>query len=279
MFWLAEPLRFTEPLGKKILILDVDSRHLDGPKGVLSKAPLNATGLPPDTSGRLNHFMFAMIHGYDYRLVQIPQRVGRSGTWTKVTAIREALKYYEYVVFMDADAMMPYPNLPMEWLFNYWEITPETLVAMALDPDAPHNRDWNNRTFLNTGFIIAQQRPRTHELFEAWENCPNETRYPECGRWGGEWPHEQSAFGNHVRYDFNRSEDIRVLSCTEANGCPEVAATGCAGELVRHYWGDKSSLPAGVGDAVLQHFLPQLHGTFYHSSRTLVVNRTERVFA
>lgn len=58
MFWLAEPLRFTKPLGKKILILDVDSRHLDGPKGVLSKAPLNATQLPPDTSGRLNHFMF-----------------------------------------------------------------------------------------------------------------------------------------------------------------------------------------------------------------------------
>lgn len=101
-----------------------------------------------------------MIHGYDYRLVQIPQTVGRSATWTKVTAIREALKHYEYVVFIDADAMMPYPNLPMEWLFNYWEITPETLVAMALDPDAPHNRDWNSRTFLNTGFIIAQQDDR-----------------------------------------------------------------------------------------------------------------------
>ncbi|KAJ5528577.1 Galactosyl transferase [Penicillium freii] len=273
-FWLAEPLRFNEPLGKKILILDVDSRHLDGPKGVLSKAPLNATGLPPDTSGRLNHFMFAMIHGYDYRLVQIPKTVGRSGTWTKVTAISEALKYYEYVVFIDADAMVPYPNLPMEWLFNYWEITPETLVAMALDPDAPNNRDWNNRTFLNTGFIIAQQSPRTHALFEAWENCPNERRYPECGKWGGEWPHEQSAFGNHIR-----SEDIRILSCAEANGCPEVAATGCTGELVRHYWGDKSSLPAGVGNAVLEYFLSQLHGTFYHNSRTLVVNRTERVFA
>lgn len=220
-----------------------------------------------------------MIHGYDYRLVQIPQTVDRSATWTKVTAIREALKHYEYVVFIDADSMIPYPNLPMEWLFDYWEITPETLIAMALDPDTPHNRDWNNRTFLNTGFIIAQQSPRTHELFEAWENCPNGTRYPECGRWGREWPHEQSAFGNHVRYDFNRSDDIRVLSCAEANGCPEVAATGCAGGLVRHYWGDKSSLPASVGDAVLEYFLPQLHRTFYHNSRTLVVNRTERVFA
>jgi len=57
-FWLAEPLRFTESLGKKILILDADSRSLDGPKGVLSKVPLNVNGLPPDTSGRLNHFMY-----------------------------------------------------------------------------------------------------------------------------------------------------------------------------------------------------------------------------
>lgn len=219
-----------------------------------------------------------MIHGYDYRLVQIPRAVGRSGTWIKVTAIKEALEHYEYVVFMDSDAMMPYPNLPMEWLFNYWEITPETLVAMALDPEAPHNLDWNGRTFLNTGFIIAQQSPRTHELFEAWDDCPTETRYPDCAKWGREWPHEQSAFGNHVRYEFNRSEDIRVLSCAEANGCPGVAATGCVGELVRHYWGDKRSLPAGVGDAVLQYFLPQLHGTFYHNSWTLVVNRTERAF-
>ncbi|KAJ5951722.1 Galactosyl transferase [Penicillium vulpinum] len=272
-FWLAEPLRFTESLGKKVIILDVDSRYLDGPKGLLSKAPLNVTELPPDTSGRLNHFMFAMIHGYDYRLVQIPRAVGRTGTWTKVTAIKEALKHYKYVVFIDADAMILYPNLPIEWLFNYWEITPETLVAMALDPEAPHNHDWNGRTFLNTGFIIAQQSPRTHELFKAWETCPTETRYPDCARWGREWPHEQSAFGNHVR-----SEDIRVLSCAEANGCPEVASTGCVGELVRHYWGDKRSLPAAVGDAVLYYFLPQLHGSFYHNSRALVVNRTERAF-
>ncbi|OQE35265.1 hypothetical protein PENCOP_c014G04930 [Penicillium coprophilum] len=278
-FWVAEPMRFTKQLGKKILILDVDSRNLDGPKGLLSKAPLNATGLPPDTSGRLNHFMFAMIHGYDYRLVQISRAVGRTGTWTKVTAIKEALKHYEYVVFLDADAMILYPNLPLEWLFNYWEITPETLVAMALDPEAPHNHDWNGRTFLNTGFIIAQESPRTHELFEAWETCPTETRYPDCARWGREWPHEQSAFGNHVRYEFNRPEDIRVLSWAEANGCPKVASTGCVGEFVRHYWGDKLSLPAAVGDVVLQYFLLQLHGTLNHNARTLVVNRTERAFA
>ena len=60
-FWLAEPLRFTEPLRRRILILDAESRKLDGQKGVLSKAPLNADELPHDTGGRLNHFMYGEI--------------------------------------------------------------------------------------------------------------------------------------------------------------------------------------------------------------------------
>lgn len=220
----------------------------------------------------------ATIHGYDYRLLKIPRSDGRFGTWSKVTAIKEALKRYEYVVFLDADAMVLYLNLPMEWLFNYWEISTDTLVALAMDPDAPHNRDFNDRTMLNTGFMIGQQSPRTHELFEAWESCPTETRYPGCSKWGREWAHEQSAFGNHVRYDFNRSEDIKVLPCAEANGCPEVADTGCVGELIRHYWGDKKSLPAAAGDAVLQYFLPQLHELFYHNRKTWVINMTEHGF-
>ncbi|KAJ5341849.1 hypothetical protein N7541_010973 [Penicillium brevicompactum] len=220
----------------------------------------------------------AKIHGYDYRLVVMPRKDGRFGTWGKVTAIREALRHYKYVVFLDGDAMFLYPNLPMEWLFNYWDITENTLVAMALDPDAPQNRDWNDRTMLNTGFVIAQQSPRTDELFEAWDSCPSETRYPGCSKWSREWPHEQSAFGNHIRYDFNRSEDIRVLSCAEANGCPEVATTGCVGQLIRHYWGDKSAVPAAVGDTILHYFLPQLHEIFYKDRETLVINASERGF-
>jgi galactosyl transferase GMA12/MNN10 family. len=83
----------------------------------------------------------ATIHGYDYRLVQAASPNGLFGTWSKVTAIKEALKHYDFVIFLDADAVIRYPHLPMEWLFNYWDISPNTLVAMALDPDEPQNRD------------------------------------------------------------------------------------------------------------------------------------------
>jgi hypothetical protein len=104
-----------------------------------------------------------------------------------VTARKKALEHYEYVVFLEADAMILYPNLAMEWLFSYWDITSDTLLARALDSDDPHNRDWNGDTMLNTGLMIAQESPRARELFEAWESCPNETRYPSCAKCSGEW--------------------------------------------------------------------------------------------
>jgi hypothetical protein len=46
-----------------------------------------------------------------------------------VTARKKALEHYEYVVFLEADAMILYPNLAMEWLFSYWDITSDTLLA------------------------------------------------------------------------------------------------------------------------------------------------------
>lgn len=220
----------------------------------------------------------ATIHGYDYRLVQAASPNGLFGTWSKVTAIKEALKHYDFVIFLDADAVIRYPHLPMEWLFNYWDISPNTLVAMALDPDEPQNRDAKGKTLLNTGFVIAQKSARTQELFEAWESCPTDTRYPECSKWSQQWSHEQAAFGNYLRYDFDLAEDVKTLSCAEANGYPEVAQTTCVGEFVRHYWIYKDLLPAAVEASITQYFLPQVHRLFHQNFENLVLNITDTTF-
>ncbi|KAJ5279210.1 hypothetical protein N7478_004582 [Penicillium angulare] len=192
--------------------------------------------------------------------VQEPQE--RQQTWCKVPAMREQLQNYKFVVFVDADTIFPYLHLPLEWLFNYWNINPETLVALARDPADPVNNDDRGRTYLNTGFVIAQRSPRTEELFKAWDECSNGVRYPSCVRWNFNWPHEQAAFGGHIRYDFNRSQDVKVLPCAEANGCPEAAHMGCMGRLVRHYWYGKHLVPAAVRESFLQSFVPPLHELF-----------------
>ena len=204
----------------------------------------------------------AKIHGYDYKFLQVRDSQRRHGTWCKVPAIRRHLKQYQFVIFLDADTIFPYLNLPMEWLLNYWDIAPETLIALARDPPDPVNNDDRSRTLLNTGFIIAQQSPRAMELFKAWDECPTEARYPKCSRWRFNWPHEQGAFGNVIRYDFNGSEEIKVLPCAEANGCPESAHTGCTGRLVRHYWYGKALVPSAVQESILRSFVPRLHDLF-----------------
>ncbi|KAJ5397942.1 hypothetical protein N7509_006055 [Penicillium cosmopolitanum] len=214
--------------------------------------------------------MIAQLHGYDYKFMQMPTFSGMHGTWSKVSAVREHLYLYDFVVFMDADTIFPHPHVPLEWLFNYWDIVPDNLIAMALDPQDPINNDLRGRTLLNTGFIVAQQSPRAHELFTAWESCPQEMKYPGCSNFSYSWPHEQGAFGNFLRYDFNRPDDVNSLKCAESNGCPEVAHTGCLGKLVRHYWGSKASVPSAVQESIVQYFLSSLHEEFHHDYANIV---------
>lgn len=197
---------------------------------------------------------------------------GKFGTWSKVSALKEQLYQYEFVIFVDADTIFPYPHVPLEWLFNYWDIIPENLVAMAIDPPYPINNDLRGRTMLNTGFIITQRSSRAHELFAAWESCPSDVEYLGCSNFSYNWPHEQGAFGNFIRYDFNRPDDVKILKCAEANGCPEVSYLGCPGKLVRHYWGSKASVPSAVKESIVQYFLLSLHGEFHQNYADIVSN-------
>ena len=214
-----------------------------------------------------------MIHGYDYKFIRAPDYPDRWGTWVKVPIMKEALKTHEFIVFMDSDVMFHYPHIPLEWLLNYWNITAETLVAMAIDPDEPQNYDFRGNRLLNTGFVIAQQSKRTQEMYKAWGECPLETRYENCSKWKFDWAHEQAAFGNYIRYDFDRPEDIKVLPCVEANGAPEAMNRGgCKGVFVRHFWVDKQLPLKALTDSVMQYFVPRLHAQYHEESVNHVVD-------
>ncbi|KAJ6157839.1 hypothetical protein N7470_005431 [Penicillium chermesinum] len=267
-----EPV-FRKPMGKKLLIMDVDNRPLDGPGGIANRSKLDLPEISYNTIGRLDHFMFATIHGYDYKIFKAPSPQGLHGTWSKVSAIRQALQDYEIVVFLDADAIIRYPHLPFEWLFNYWGINENTRVAMALDPDEPQNKDSQGVTYLNTGFVVAQQSLETNELFDAWESCPSEVRYPNCSWWAEEWPHEQAAFGEYLRYDFE-PDDVKVLPCAEANGYPELENSTCHGEFIRHYWTAKHLVPAAVDYSIAQYSIREAHSIFHQDLEKLLVNMT-----
>ncbi|CRK30155.1 hypothetical protein BN1708_018456, partial [Verticillium longisporum] len=156
---------YTTPLGMDVLILDVDTRPLEQmrSKGRVQsdfRALFEDDQLTPRFAGMLNHYIYAQIHGYDYKFIHASELSDRHQTWVKVPAIKEALLKYKFVVFADADALFNQPDVPLEWMLNYWNVHPKTLVAMAEDPNSPTNQDPKGWVLWNTGFIVAQQGER-----------------------------------------------------------------------------------------------------------------------
>lgn len=236
-----------QSLGKRICILDIDTRDLNGDGSIFSDQAPRWDSLGSPSAGFLSHYLYSLIHGYSYKFIRAPKYADRAPHWSKVIFTRELLKQFDIVVMLDYDAMFPSPEVPLEWMLNYWKIGPEVLVAMAEDPSGDPNWDARHKVNVNSGFIIAQASEDTQRLFKDWAECPSEARYKGCAEWKDKPFHEQSAFSTYVRYDFldgysidTHPQYIRMLPCNEANGIPEVAGSGCVGQLVRHYWGKKA---------------------------------------
>ncbi|KAJ5286995.1 hypothetical protein N7478_002681 [Penicillium angulare] len=268
-YQLPSSPKFTKPLRKNVLIMDVESRDLGGPGGLLDESTLTTDTLEGLTFGRLNHYMFAKLHGYDYKLVQLPDDPTLHGTWHKVPAMREAIKKYDWVVFMDGDAIFTHLHLPIEWLFNRWGITENITLALAEDPERFTNMVKGDPN-LNTGVIVAHKTQHSEELFEAWMSCPDEKRYEGCGVWRKKHTHEQAVFNEYLRYDY--PDEIKILSCTEANRYP--GSGDCEGEFISHYWPFKDMIPGGVKEAMAQYFWPSLQKA-YSQDRADVIVRME----
>ncbi|KAH6980359.1 hypothetical protein EDB82DRAFT_560307 [Fusarium venenatum] len=248
--------RWESPLKKRLLILDVDTRLDRGAGAVTNKSPLSPSELTGRSGGMMNHYLYAMIHGYDYQFIRAPDYYNRHGTWVKVPMIKQALESYETVVFLDADAVFVYPELPLEWLMSLWNITDKTLVAMANDPDTPKNRDAQGTVMMNTGFIIARQSDRTQDLFHDWNQCPTDTKYKGCQRWMKDWAHEQAAFSNHVRYDYNSTDEVRKI--------PRMDGNGGNGVFVRHNWFHKDSPANDLRELLLDILVKRIQAGFHH---------------
>lgn len=209
--------------------------------------------------------MLALVHGYDYRLIRSPSYTDRHGTWVKIPIMRRALQTHDMVIFLDSDAIFENINLPFEWLLSHWDVQPSsTLLTIARDPGGEHNSDARGKVMWNTGFMVGQRNSLTEEMFERWENCPTGQRYEECRKWAYDWAHEQAAFANHVRYEYEEGQDVRVLECNEGNGMPGPrGGSNCNGVFIRHYWFDKDTTVTELYQNMDKEGVVDLHRHFH----------------
>ncbi|KAL2201625.1 hypothetical protein CC79DRAFT_1338648 [Sarocladium strictum] len=265
--------RWLEPLGKKVVIIDTDTRLDTAEKNtILHASPLDYKRLEGRTGGHLNHYLYTLIHGYDYRIVRAPEYPDRYGTWVKPAILKEALKTHEFVIILDSDAVFTHLQLPIEWLMNLWDIRNETLIAMAEDLDNELDYDPLGKLVLNTGFVIAMASERTQEMITVWNNCPD--KIDGCGKWKTAWAHEQAAFSYFIRYLFNKPNEVKTIPCDHANGNEyyENGHGACRGVFVSHNWHTKDKTVEILQQNVARAMVQRLHGQFQADQQKLFID-------
>lgn len=213
---------------------------------------------------------------------------GMHATWVKPHALFDLLQEYRFVIFLDADATIQHLELPVEWLFNRWGITPQTSIAMPLDTrqildgDEHASEDSKGKLVLNSGVIVAQALPFTFDILTAWKECPSETRYPGCGTWKTIWSHEQKAFSEYIRYDFNpNGTNIVEIPCNDAMGYPGITdhrwiTSNCTGQFIRHQTLDKASTKHSAETAMLQALSDATRKELFREKEKYWIRETQR---
>ncbi|KAF2755653.1 hypothetical protein EJ05DRAFT_109762 [Pseudovirgaria hyperparasitica] len=273
----AEPF-IKEKLGKRLLILDVDTRPYDG-EGELfnTKKEWDWNTVKHLSAGIIGHYMYSVIHGYDYLMLRAPRYEDRHDAWGKVLMMEYALKNHDYVVFYDSDAIMANPEVPIEWLMNYWQITSNYSIAIASESLLERDKDEKGNPGQNSGFMIVNNIPKTHEIYRAWAECPEESHYPGCAKWKQTRLREQSAFSNYVVYEYK--DEIKILPCAEANGYPEQDPDShCKGVFLRHHWMHKELTKDMFAHNVMRMWAPRIHKHYMDNYNDLVEDLQDKKF-
>lgn len=263
--------RFDKPLGKNVLILDVDNR-IGKTTQVGTNAPfLDFESIDQHSAGFLNHYLYAKIHGYAYQAV-IPEYdindVDINPTWIKIPAIQQALREYPYVIFLDSDAIFRNLELPLEWMLNHWGIEPHTILSAAEVPGhGPKQLGYDGNPNLNTGFIVAQRTAHSETFFQKWLECPMGKSYrgTDCERFRFEKQHEQGALSIlRSRAPFDQGA-VKALACDEANQRPGKGR--CDGTLVIHAWSNKRKIAEYVAMSIARVVMGRVSGLWRSTLR------------
>lgn len=168
-------------LGKKVLVVDTDTRIPEGDNELWSDKGLNWETMNPKEGAKMvsmafmNHYLYSQIHGYDYKYYAADHLKKMHDTWIKPHIFWELLQEdkWQFIVFLDSDAILQHLEVPVEWLFNRWHIGPNTSIAMPIDTEQILNGnkatswDTHGRVEQNTGVVILQNTPYTKEMVDA----------------------------------------------------------------------------------------------------------------
>lgn len=145
----------------------------------------------------INHHEYANKHGYSYikEIVKNEDYLDWHPTWIKIDMLRRHIDNYDYLVWIDADAVFVNKEVTIESFIR----DNVDLILPKLEVDKQSGNMWTHTT---TGFMILKNSVWTKELLnELWEK-PNLYKF--------QFFHEQSRLDEllHANYLLSGGENI-----------------------------------------------------------------------
>lgn len=181
------------------------------------------------------NYIYASKHGYNFFVHRCPRPNDLSKdwmwdmknekneyllVWSKPTIVRQYLKYFDYVMFIDSDAVFIDHNKTIEDFINQY-MTPDVHVLWSEDClDKNYCYDKNTG---NAGVMLFRNSQKTMEILDAWYSAPENGL---CKEWKYNHPREQKCLNILTKV---YPSEIRLLNYNAMNGKD--------GDWVRHYMG------------------------------------------
>jgi hypothetical protein len=120
----------------------------------------------------LNHHEYSNKHGYSYikEIVKNDDYSNWHPTWIKIDVLKKYLPLYDYVVWIDADAVFVNQDIKIEDLINYGV----DLVIPKLEMDRVSGNMWTHTT---TGFMIWKNSEWSNNMLNTLWSEPKDYRF------------------------------------------------------------------------------------------------------
>lgn len=149
-----------------------------------------------------NHLNYSLKHGYTFHCEIIHEFLSdRNQTWNKIHLIKKHLQNFDYVAWIDADAVFINDNIKLEYFIcpNIDLVLPE----MQID-----KRTGLRLTKTSTGFMIWKNTDWSMNLLNNMWNHPGDHAYG--------YFHEQSLLDNKIYLDntssFTTLNNVKIIS-------------------------------------------------------------------
>lgn len=203
----------------------------------------------------LINYMYAARHGYAFYVERCPPKSGgyllpESNeylmVWTKPFFVRKHLDSYDYVLFIDSDAIfVDFDKSVSDFVSEHFDDHNTCIVAARDCMNSDVGSCTGSKDQLNAGVMLFKNDQRTFDILTAWIEA---RLNKDCGQWRDEFPYEQACINSLREKKYARL--IKVL--------PTEMMQGHDGKWIQHYMATPDGERKEKIAKTLQKILPSL---------------------